>query len=260
MNSKFTKKVLNNLRYLFFKKKLFLTSNYQKIALLKDKHKNQRGFVIGNGPSLQIRDLNLLKKEVTFASNRIYLAFEQTDWRPTYYSVEDSLVLEQNQKQIQNFTDTNKLFPSDITKYISPIQNTLYFNFQRTQFYPQEPSFGINALHCLYWGSTITYTLLQLACYMGIREIYLLGVDHDYDVPKKHEKGEEAFVVNNNQNHFHPDYLKPGEKMHPPNLHQLDKAYLSANRAISRLNGKIYNATRGGKLEIFPRVDFDSLF
>ena len=23
---------------------------------------------------------------------------------------------------------------------------------------------------------------------------------------------------------------------------------------------KIYNATRGGKLEVFPRVDFDSLF
>ena len=174
--------------------------------------------------------------------------------------MEDSLVLEQNREQIDNITDTNKIFPSDISKYIFPVKNALYFNFCRKQFYPKEPSFSINALNCLYWGSTITYTLLQLACYMGIREIYLLGVDHNYVVPKKHEKGDEPFVINDNQNHFHPNYLKSGERMHPPNLHKLDKAYLSAKRMIHQLNGQIYNATRGGKLEIFPRVDFNTLF
>lgn len=260
MHIKLTQKIFNHLRYLFFKKILLFTNNYQELLKLKDKHLGQRGFVIGNGPSLRSQDLSLLKKEITFASNRIYLAFDKTDWRPTYYSVEDSLVLAQNQEQIKNITNTHKLFPSDITKYIYPINNSLYFNFSRTKFYPQEPNFGINALNCLYWGSTITYTLLQLACYMGIREIYLLGIDHNYDVPKQYEKGEKPFVVNNVKNHFHPDYLKPGEKMHPPNLHQLDKAYLSAKKAIGQLNGQIYNATRGGKLEIFPRVDFDTLF
>ena len=59
---------------------------------LKDKYKGQRCFVIGNGPSLTAEDLNLLKGEVTFASNRIYKMFEQTDWRPTYYAVFDEWV------------------------------------------------------------------------------------------------------------------------------------------------------------------------
>ena len=52
----------------------------------KDKHKGQRVFIIGNGPSLSKTDLNLIKNEVSFAMNRISLIYDKNiDWRPTYY-------------------------------------------------------------------------------------------------------------------------------------------------------------------------------
>jgi len=38
---------------------------------LKDIHKGQRGFIIGNGPSLQMSDLDLLVGDVSIASNKI---------------------------------------------------------------------------------------------------------------------------------------------------------------------------------------------
>ena len=239
---------------------LISSSNYQKLAALKDKHHGKRAFIIGNGSSLRISDLEHLKGEITFACNKIYLAFEDTEWRPTYYAAEDELFLKQSCNKINSFSGITKFFPSRTKALLPNIKEAIYFKLFCNQFYPHEPYFSSNALNGLYWGSTITYTLLQLACYMGIREIYLLGVDFDYFVPKGLEQGDKPFIVQESLNHFHPDYLKPGDYFYPPNLHRHEKAYHAAGKAISRLNGKVYNATRGGKLEIFPRIDFDTLF
>ncbi len=237
-----------------------LTANERNLTTFKDKHQNQRCFVIGTGPSLKIDDLEKLDNEITFASNKIYLAFDQTKWRPTYYVAEDHLALEQNMIQIDNMTSVQKLFPIQITRWLPTIKDATFFYLIWQRFYPNQPCFSANAFKGLYWGSTVTYTLLQLACFMGIREIYLLGIDFNYQVPAGHEQGDESFVVGESQNHFHVDYLKPGDKSYPPNLHRHEKSYQAAKQAMMELEGKIYNATRGGNLEIFPRVDFDALF
>ena len=55
--------------------------NDQRLTNLQNIHKGKRAFILGNGPSLSIADLNKLKNEITFASNKIYLAFEKTDIR-----------------------------------------------------------------------------------------------------------------------------------------------------------------------------------
>ena len=44
----------------------------------KDIHKDERVFLIGNGPSLAETDLNLLKSEKTIAMNRISMMYEKT--------------------------------------------------------------------------------------------------------------------------------------------------------------------------------------
>lgn len=97
---------------------------------------------------------------------------------------------------------------------------------------------------------------------MGIREIYLLGVDFEYKEPKKYDgtfgtRDHNVYYYNGEKNHFHPDYLKPGDRSFAPGLHLHEKAYLAADRALKKVGGKIYNATRGGKLEIFSRVHLE---
>ena len=79
------------LEYLMLRHGLRASLNYQKLAALKDKHQGKRAFIIGNGSSLRISDLDRLTGEITFACNKIYLAFDQTQWRPTYYVAGDRL-------------------------------------------------------------------------------------------------------------------------------------------------------------------------
>src|SRR5438477_1743491 len=58
-------------------------------------HAGERCFIIGNGPSLNRTDLSLLKDEFTFGTNRIYLAFDRLNFRPSYYVCSNELVVEQ---------------------------------------------------------------------------------------------------------------------------------------------------------------------
>ena len=78
---------------------------------------------------------------------------------------------------------------------------------------------------------------------MGFKEIYLLGVDCNY-------KGKLHF--------YNSDKLE--KKMINHNEDGMIKCYRSAKKYADEHGIKIFNATRGGALEVFPRVDFDSLF
>ena len=58
------------------------------------------------------------------------------------------------------------------------------------------------------------------------------------------------------QNHFHPNYFA-GQEWHLPDLEGSELAYRLA-RDHYRQNGReIYDATVGGKLNVFPKVKFN---
>jgi len=57
----------------------------RRLRLFKNKHKGQRCFIVGNGPSLKEMDLAPLRNEFTFGLNRIYLLFESLGFATTYF-------------------------------------------------------------------------------------------------------------------------------------------------------------------------------
>jgi len=243
-----------------------LTKNDRLLSRYRNKHIGERAFIIGNGPSLKIEDLDKLQNEVTFGFNKIYLAFDETDWRPTYYMVEDPLDAKEYYDIIDNQEGFTKFFPqllidqADLPKFSNSIYFPLVWPGWDSPAEVDEP-FSSNALDELYLGATVTYTAMQMACFMGFREIYLIGVDFSYNVSEQTDKeNKNILLAGNEQNHFHKDYRRSGEEWYIPNMDRQKRAYEAANKAIKKMGGNIYNATRGGKLEIFPRVDFDSLF
>jgi len=240
-----------------------LTKNDRKIAVLKDKHRGRRCFIIGNGPSLKIADLDKLKCEITFACNKIYLAFDQTDWRPTYYSVYDVLIAENNTAAIREL-NLCKIFGDGVRSYFNDAKNILWLRELKLPLSNGVPEcqFSINALEGVYGGWTVLYLQMQLAFYLGIREIYLIGVDFRFKVPPSSGKKCPSGEVLEDQgeiNHFHSEYRKPGETWTMPLLDLQYKAFLAAKQTVEAHGGSIFNASRKTALDIFPLVNIDDI-
>jgi hypothetical protein len=239
---------------IFFNLKKFLRvirfdrkSRYEKLKSLKNKHKGERCFIVATGPSLTIEDLEKLKNEVTFSMNSICLAFEETDWRPTYFGIQDIAVFIRFEQYIEKLNIECKFFSDNIFKkknvpddhYIYPL-NLLNHNYPHRKY---RTKFSDDAFAVIYDGYTITYSLIQLAVYMGFKDIYLLGTDCNYSSNMKHHFKD--------YDHVDPTFLLAGDKM--------ISAYKKAKKYADRNNIKIFNATRGGMLEVFERVNLDSL-
>lgn len=232
-----------------------------RLAAYKDKYKGQRCVVIGNGPSLTPQDLDMLKDEITFASNRIYNLYDKTSWRPTFLCAQDHVVLEsirENLPQVAKESELTILAASAYEMYQDAgIENLVWMPLR---FIPPKKNryrFSADATQEVVEGLTITYSCMQLAAYMGFTEIYLLGIDHNYSI----EIDKNGKIVK--QDTSVKDYFqgsaetKPGN---PPQVIEMTYAYMSAE-PYSRDHGfRIFNATRGGKLEVFERKNFDEVF
>ncbi|MBS4198422.1 DUF115 domain-containing protein [Bacillus sp. FJAT-49732] len=223
-------------------------SQYERLKKLKDRHKGERCFIIATGPSLKIEDLEKLKNETTISMNSICLAFEDTDWRPTYYGIQDENVYRRMEKYINNLECEGKFISQTILEqlkkevpedyYIFPL-NLLNHKVSRKY----HTKFSKDIFANVYSGYTITYCLLQIAVYMGFKEIYLLGADCHYSSDMKHHFKD--------YDHIDPTFSLSGEMM--------TCAYRVAKQYADRNNIRIYNATRGGMLEVFERVDLDKI-
>ncbi len=60
--------------------------------------------------------------------------------------------------------------------------------------------------------------------------------------------------------HFHPDYFGKGYRWHDPRTDRMERAFIRAREAFEADGRKVYNATVGGKLEVYERVAYASLF
>lgn len=235
-----------------------------KILKFKDCHRRQRAFIIGNGPSLQINDLDRLHHEVTFASNKIYLAFDSTQWRPTYYTVLDMVVAQNIRTRIKEIRQT-KIFPTDVKAYVDNDDDISWIQGIPNKRDGEEIlfDFSTDLQVGVYGGWSVIFTQLQIAYYMGLSEIYLIGIDFHFEMPAP--SGENChqgpiLIQGEERNHFHPDYRPAGEKWTMPRLDLQHKAFLSAKHAFDASGRKVYNASRQTKLDVFDRVDFDALF
>jgi hypothetical protein len=225
----------------------------------------KRCFIIGNGPSLNQTDLSLLDNEITFALNGFFLKADSLNWTPTFYVVEDHLVAEDRAEQIQNFKGPIKFFPIYLGYCLPESDDTIFYNHRPRVSYPDGFDFSLKADEITYTGCTVTFSALQLAAYLGFTEIYLIGVDADYKIPEevKNNQAYDTSVLDmetDDPNHFHPDYFGKGYRWHDPQVNKMMEAYSEARKVCDENGISIRNATIGGKLEIFERTNYLSLF
>ncbi|MDD9952571.1 MAG: DUF115 domain-containing protein [Zetaproteobacteria bacterium] len=237
-----------------------------QIASFRDKYIGKRCFIVGNGPSLRQLDLSKLRDEYSFGVNSIFLMQDYQDFRPTFYVVEDIRVMHENVEAINQYQVPYKFFPTEYIDLITHKENCLFFNMNRG-FYEncpnfQVPRFSTDCAERIYCGQSVTTLNLQLAFFMGFAEIYLIGMDFEYHIPADATVEGNTIRANadNDPNHFHPAYFGKGKHWHNPRLDLVEMNYQLAKMVCKNHQRKIYNATAGGKLEVFERVDYAGLF
>lgn len=233
----------------------------KKLAKLKDSHKGEICFVIGNGPSLKVEDLTFLYQKgiVTFATNRVFKLFDKTPWRPTYYVSEDILLMKDVQDVIRDMSLKGRFIPINL-KWCEgvDIPNADYFYMEYKDEMEETFGLSVDIPKCLKCRGTVTTTCLQIAAYMGFSKIYLIGVDHNF--AKMFDKNGNVVIDNTIKNHFSDDYDK-GIIDQGFQVDAATEAYIDVRRLSEKTDKfTVYNATRGGKLEVYKRVDLDSLF
>lgn len=232
----------------------------ERLASLKDIHKGQRAFIIGNGPSLKNTDMSKLKGEITFGMNRIYLMFPELGFNITYLSVVNDLVIEQTASDLAAL-EIPKFLTWRSRRFFSPDQ----FEGSKSVNLPtfiytayDSPSFSRDVRWRVWEGATVTYVTMQLAFHMGISQAILIGVDHNYDTQGK--PNTTITSDGDDPNHFNPSYFGKGFRWQLPDLETSELAYHMARKVYEGAGRRIVDATVGGKLTIFEKVDYNSLF
>lgn len=219
----------------------------EKILQYKNSFEDtKKCFIVATGPSLCVNDLHILESHHVFCFGVNSILRIEEEWVPDAYVVSDSNFISNHLEAIADYPCRIKFIGDSCAEYWKKEHDDSYKIHVTTA--GEGISFSTEIEQKVIGGyggtGTVTYVCLQLAAYMGFTEIYLLGVDCNY-------------VMGSRNNHFIAE--ETGDNRN----HREDamiKAYEYAKQYAGGHGIKIYNATRGGMLEVFERVDFDSLF
>jgi hypothetical protein len=223
-----------------------------QVKKYKDAHKGQRAFIMGNGPSLAKTDVSLLAKEITFGMNRVYLAYPEWGFENDYFVSINNLVMEQASD------DISKL---NMPKFLSWRSHSLMKEdssnvFLHTTY--ERPKFAKDLWARIWEGATVTYVALQVAYYMGFDPVILIGVDHNFN--SKGKANSTVVSEGKDRDHFDSRYFGRGFRWQLPDLETSEVAYKMAREAFEADGRRVLDATIGGKLNVFPKVEYDLLF
>jgi hypothetical protein len=237
----------------------------RKLKEFKDIHTGERAFIIGNGPSLRQMDLSKLRDEFTFGMNRIYLLFPELGFHTTYFVSINDLVIEQFKDEILVQPMPKFLAWRSHRHFSNQFSNSLISNLQSPDSFPiflytsyTGPRFSHDVRGRVWEGATVTNVALQLAFHMGFEKVILIGVDHNF--ASKGDANKTVISQGDDPNHFAPNYFGKGAKWQLPDLDTSEIGYTLAREAYRKAGREVIDATVGGKLMIFPKVKYESLF
>jgi len=171
---------------------------------------------------------------------------------------QDDIMVAKSCDQMCSVAAQQRFFPIELKWWYGiPLRNCVFFHSQAsTDFF--QPQFSSDISKCIYNSPTVVFSAMQIAAYMGFKEIYLLGVDQHFHT-SRNAKGD-IVVDPSAKDYFSDAYNKDKDDLPIPSTELSVNTFVSAKQYCGSKGIIIYNATRGGKLEVYPRVEFDSLF
>jgi hypothetical protein len=255
-----------------------LSLEEQQILSRNSKFRNmyagRRCFVIGNGPSLNKHDLGLLSNEITITMNKFYLHPILEKWQPTFHCFSDSLICPDDRPEKLNellgfankivsnihpqafffslfakqLLEENKIAIPEKSYYLKPILAPSIFPVEK----------HLELTQSLPAGMMTSHLAIAIALYLGCSPIYLIGYDHDWlaqrsIVPHFYEKNKNNLSSTDDFTQFKYKNLMQ--------WYLVSWELYEAFEKVAKIRGTtIFNATPNSFLDVFPRIEFNTLF
>lgn len=220
--------------------KIGFDCRYENLKKYKNIYRGKRCFIIGTGPSLTKEIYKMLRGEITLGVNGLCLWFEEF-YPTTHFFISDKYAYE----RLRDSLPSNTFVTSYIVKNVNIDTMVQPVNVSRYNYFCDiRPKISDDLSVVTYDFNSVIFFAIQFAIYSGIKNIYLLGVDCNYNSKK-------LYSVDHGIRHKTEYMNDVGLKM-IENFKKIKK--YCDNNGI-----KIYNATDGGMLEVFPRVDIDEV-
>ena len=239
---------------------------------LQGRHAGERRcFVVGNGPSLKTHDITVLKNEVTIVANSFYIHPDGATVAPQYCCIGDHRFFADEPNNVQWFREQEQAFPE--TTYLVHsagrklfetygLMSTNRVYYRNRGRYAHRPSGVEVRLDRPFTAghSTVTAMSIPLAIALGFSSIYLVGCDANWLADPKAGGGH--FYKSNK---LYPQYdhgVRDADELELTlkYIHRDFQSHRLYRDRAKKLGIEIVNATNGGWLEMYPRVQFESLF
>lgn len=215
--------------------------------------KNKNVLVVGNGPSLRRTELDRINM-VSIGLNKINLLFDKTSWRPNIITCVNGLVTKQN-KEFFNTTDIILILPARAWYLgVKHRKNVLFVRTYAARDFMNDVTKGID-----FFGSTVTYTALQIAATLNPKSVNIVGVDHNFTKNVENSSSTIEKFEGNDDNHFDPNYFK-GQLWGLPDLEGSEIAYTRARKYFDGVGVPITDYTIEGKCQIFVKGDINEIY
>lgn len=194
----------------------------QTIRDFKNIHEGKRLFILASGPSLERINLAPLRRRLVMGLNRSLLTFPN----PHYHCTMDQRL----------FDDFPKLLAK--TRYLFTLEG-------RPMGIPLRllgsEGFSWDLEEGIYSGYTVSYFALQIAAYMGFKEIFYLGLD------LKHYAGRTHFFGHDFRSRNHEETEFP----------RMRKMMNYAARELENSDIRVFNCSPMSDLECFLKVSYE---
>jgi hypothetical protein len=252
---------------------MFRVTESRRLRAFKDKYRGERCFLIGNGPSLIQHDIGKLVHEKTFVTNMFVLHGFARELSPSFYCISDWVHWSKTEgftpalkKGFRDLTESTFFFEYDAKRVVRATpelrDRAVYYLFQ------QDPEravwkgeFTKDITHPVVWGRTVVVDFcIPLACYMGFRDIYLIGHDFDWNVDRANSlEGAYFYNIELDDRHL-SESVAHQNTGRPEHIALVMKSFEVVRKRVEACGHRIYNAGYGGRVEVFPRVDYERLF
>lgn len=256
-------------------KKEFLNFSKRKILnknrFIKDVHKDERCFILCNGPSVKNQNLSLLKDEVVISVSSGYLHNRYSEIKPRYHVIPNiSFGKFTHEHAIAWFREMDQHLLSDIlflsTEQYDIVKKNGLLTSKSIHYIGMHGDFNDNICiprvdKFIPGVQSVPILAIMIAMYMGFNEIYLLGTDHDWFIKKNYSYAFAPTIAVGTDPGVQPNGDMPESLLADelPIAAVLWNQYRALHRIAEAHNIKIYNASAGGALDEFVLVDFESL-